>query len=73
MNVISALLAARSERYEYKVWVTIERITLHHDGYEDYQDVGLPDPLAVCRTLSQAQAFVRGLPGWEPEGSDHRE
>ena len=54
---------------QYKVWVHIER--RDPDG-ETYEDIGLPDPLGSFSSLAAAQAFVRTLPGWEPDGSDNR-
>ena len=60
-----------SETERYKVWVQIERIADDGTG-ETYGNIGLPDPLATRNTLAAAQAFVRTLPGWRPEGSDNR-
>jgi len=48
----------------YKVWVSIEEINEETDHYEDLAG---PDPLGAFGTLEEAAAFVRGLPGWEPE------
>ena len=58
----------------YKVWVQIERIPAdENDG--DYENIGLPDPLGMFDTLTEACAFVRQLPGWDwcRATSDYRE
>lgn len=60
-----------SQTERYKVWVQIERIADEGSG-ETYENIGLPDPLATRNTLAAAQAFIRTLPGWRPEGSDNR-
>ncbi|MDP9236236.1 MAG: hypothetical protein M3P30_02370 [Chloroflexota bacterium] len=54
---------------QYKVWVHVER---HDPDSGTYEDIGLPDPLGRFTSLATAQAFVRTLPGWKPDGSDNR-
>lgn len=54
--------------HQYKVWVAIERYT----PPDTYEDAGLPDPIGTFDTLAAARAFVRTIPGWTPEHSDHR-
>ena len=56
----------------YKVWVQVERIALSRDT-ESYDNIGLPDTLGRFDTLAEAKAFIRDLPGWDPEGSDYRD
>ncbi len=64
-----SLLMLTGTNFEYKVWVHIER----HDPESDtYEDIGLPDPLGRFASLETAQAFVRTLAGWRPDGSDNR-
>jgi hypothetical protein len=56
----------------YKVWVQVERIEVTTDRREVFADVGLPDCLGTYDTLSEAQAHIRQLPGWLPDGSENR-
>ncbi len=52
----------------FRIWAQIEQID---DEPEKFTNQGLPDPLADFDTLAEAQEFLRNLPGWDSEGSDH--
>ena len=52
----------------FRVWAQIEQID---DEPEKFTNQGLPDPLGDFETLEEAQEFLRSLPGWDSDGSDH--